>query len=115
MLTQPGAQAIMEKALDAMWAIAGGVRSFGSLATLATADVGDMLRQKGVLYAPDFVINAGGIIKVCYEYLKKPEGDVEAHVREIGDTLAEIFARADAQGRSTSVVADEVAQARFKR
>ena len=82
---------------------------------LATADVGDMLRQKGVLYAPDFVINAGGIIKVCYEYLKKPEADVEAHVREIGDTLAEIFTRADAQGRATSVVADEVAQARFKR
>lgn len=40
---------------------------------------------------------------------------MQAHVREIGDTLAEIFARADAQGRSTSVVADEVAQARFKR
>ena len=82
---------------------------------LATAQVGEMLRQKGVLYAPDFVINAGGIIKVCYEYLKKPEADVEAHVREIGETLSEIFARADAQGRATSVVADEVAQARFKR
>jgi leucine dehydrogenase len=82
---------------------------------LATADVGELLRQKGVLYAPDFVINAGGIIKVCYEYLNKPEADVEAHVREIGDTLAEVFARADREGRSTSVVADEVAQARFKR
>ncbi len=82
---------------------------------LATAEVGEMLRQKGVLYAPDFVINAGGIIKVCYEYLKKPEADVDARVREIGDTLAEIFARADAQSRATSVVADEVAQARFKR
>ncbi|HET9822335.1 MAG TPA: amino acid dehydrogenase, partial [Burkholderiaceae bacterium] len=82
---------------------------------LATADIGEQLRAKGVLYAPDFVINAGGIIKVCYEYLKKPENDVEAHVREIGDTLAEIFTRADRENRSTSVVADEVAQARFKR
>jgi leucine dehydrogenase len=80
---------------------------------LATAEVGELLRQKGVLYAPDFVINAGGIIKVCYEYLNKPEADVEAHVREIGDTLAEVFTRADREGRATSVVADEVAQARF--
>lgn len=82
---------------------------------LATADVGELLRQKGVLYAPDFVINAGGIIKVCYEYLNKPEADVAAHVREISDTLAEVFARADREGRPTSVVADEIAEARFKR
>lgn len=82
---------------------------------LATADVGELLRQKGVLYAPDFVINAGGIIKACYEYLNKPEADVDAHVREISDTLAEVFARADREGLPTSVVADEVAEARFKR
>lgn len=82
---------------------------------LATADVGVMLREKGILYAPDFVINAGGIVKVCYEYLKKPESEVEAHVREISDTLTEIFTRADAEGRPTSVVADELAQSRFKR
>jgi leucine dehydrogenase len=82
---------------------------------LATDDMGDLLRQKGVLYAPDFVLNAGGIIKVCYEYLKKPEADVEAHVREISDTLAEIFARADKEGRSTAVVADELARSRFQR
>ncbi|WP_210543018.1 Glu/Leu/Phe/Val dehydrogenase [Rhodoferax sp. PAMC 29310] len=82
---------------------------------LATDDIGDLLRQKGVLYAPDFVLNAGGIIKVCYEYLKKPETDVEAHVREISDTLAEIFPRADKEGRSTAVVADELARSRFQR
>ena len=81
---------------------------------LATDEIGDILRQKGVLYTPDFVLNAGGIIKVCYEYLKKPEADVEAHVREISSTLAEIFARADHEGRSTAVVADELARSRFQ-
>ena len=35
---------------------------------LATPEMGEACRQKGILYAPDFVINAGGIIKVCYEY-----------------------------------------------
>ena len=82
---------------------------------LATAEVGDLLRDKGVLYVPDFVINAGGLIKVCYEYLNKPEADVEAHVRQIGATLTEVFERAAHEGLSTSVVADRVAQARFKR
>ena len=90
--------------------IAGGANN-----QLATAEIGEQLRQKGVLYVPDFVINAGGIIKVCYEYLKKPEADVEAHAREIGDTLTEVFTRADKENRATSVVADEVAQARFQR
>jgi leucine dehydrogenase len=80
---------------------------------LATADVGEMLRQKGVLYAPDFVINAGGIIKVCYEYLNKPEADVDAHVRQISETLTEIFTCAERDERATSAVADEIARARF--
>lgn len=81
---------------------------------LATDAIGDSLRHKGILYAPDFVINAGGIIKVCYEYLNKPEADVDAHVREISDTLAEVFARADREDRSTAAVANELARARFQ-
>ena len=81
---------------------------------LATADMGEVCRQKGILYAPDFVINAGGIIKVCYEYNNTPEDGMVAHVRRIGDTLAEIFARADSEGLPTSVVADRIAEARFK-
>lgn len=47
--------------------------------------------QKSVRSAPNFVINAGGIIKVCYEYLNRPEADVEAHVEKIRDTPAEIL------------------------
>ncbi len=81
---------------------------------LASADMGEVCRQKGILYAPDFVINAGGIIKVCYEYMNTPEDGMDAHVRRIGDTLAEVFARADAEGLPTSVVADRIAEARFK-
>jgi leucine dehydrogenase len=90
--------------------IAGGANN-----QLASADVGKVLRQKGILYAPDFVINAGGIVKVCYEYFLKPPSEVEARVRKIGDTLSEIFSLADAQGLATSVVADQVAQSRFMR
>lgn len=81
---------------------------------LATPEMGVACRQKGILYAPDFVINAGGIIKVCYEYLHTPEAGLDAHVRRIGDTLADIFARADHDDQPTSVVADRIAEARFK-
>lgn len=90
--------------------IAGGANN-----QLASAEMGDACRQKGILYAPDFVINAGGIIKVCYEYLETPEAGMDAHVRRIGDTLAEVFARADSENLPTSVVADRVAEARFKK
>ncbi|MFZ6771912.1 Leu/Phe/Val dehydrogenase [Undibacterium sp. SXout7W] len=81
---------------------------------LASADLGDVLRRKEILYAPDFVINAGGIIKVCYEYLNTPEDGMDAHVRRIGETLTEIFVRADVEGMATSIIADQIAEARFK-
>ncbi len=82
---------------------------------LATPEIGEVCRQKGILYAPDFVINAGGIIKVCYEYMNTPEDGMDAHVRRIGDTLSEVFARADAEGVPTSVIADRLAEERFKK
>ena len=79
---------------------------------LAECRHGEILREKGVLYAPDYVINAGGIINVYYE--TKPEGYNEAlatkHVEGIFDTLAEIFARSESEQKSTHIIADELAQ-----
>ncbi len=73
---------------------------------------GELLRQKGILYAPDYVINAGGIINVSLEM--RAEGyDAEestAKVLEIYDTLLNIFQRADTQGKPTNEVADLMAQ-----
>lgn len=79
---------------------------------LAESRHGDILRDKGVLYAPDYVINAGGIINVYYE--TKPEGYSSAastkHVEGIYDTLIEIFKRADEENKSTHHIADELAR-----
>lgn len=79
---------------------------------LAEPRHGDILRDKGVLYAPDYVINAGGIINVYYE--TAPGGySAEAstkHVEGIYDTLIEIFARSDAENKSTHIIADELAE-----
>lgn len=83
---------------------------------LATAADGARLATRGILYVPDYVINAGGIISVVAEYLATSHGaavtlaDVNAQVDAIGPRLAALFADADAQGLPTDVVADHTAQ-----
>jgi leucine dehydrogenase len=74
------------------------------------------LRKRGVLYAPDYVINAGGLINVAAELA--PRGydrtAAMAKVAEIPVTLLDIFARADKQGRPTNDVAAEIAMERIR-
>lgn len=89
--------------------IAGGANN-----QLSGPGIGPLLRQKGILYVPDFVINAGGIVKVCYEYFKKPEDEVEKRVVRIENTLLKLFQLADQKGDDTSRIADELAQVHFK-
>jgi len=74
----------------------------------------EVLRGRGVLYPPDYVVNAGGIINILYE---KPGYDADAafaHVARIHDTTLEILARADRAGITTAAAADHLAEERFK-
>lgn len=80
---------------------------------LAEPRHGAMLRERGILYAPDYAINAGGLINVAQEYIGYDVDKVRAKVSEIHDTMLEIFRRADAEGRTTDVVADRMAEERF--
>lgn len=78
---------------------------------LGTSEDGERLHARGILYAPDYVINAGGIINVCTEYL----GDGDAHlVREriegIPVRLEQIWAESAQSGRDPASVADAMAQ-----
>ncbi len=80
----------------------------------ATAD-GERLRNAGILYAPDFVINAGGAIHLIgYETLGWTPDQVEAHLAGIGDTLTEIYRRADTDGVSTETAAEQLAAVRLE-
>src|SRR5204862_1737127 len=67
---------------------------------LAHDDVADLLRQRGILWAPDFVANAGGIINIAVEL--RPEGYdpkvARVRVRGIGDTVRQVFDDAAAAG-----------------
>jgi leucine dehydrogenase len=74
----------------------------------------DRLRERGILYAPDFVINAGGVFhNVGRESLGWGDAEVEEALAGIGGTLAEIFERSDAEGISTGRAADDLAAARL--
>ena len=78
---------------------------------LATPADGARLQARGILYAPDYVINAGGIINVVAEYLGDGDADaVSARVARIEHRLADIFAAADDSGEPTDAVADAMAR-----
>lgn len=80
---------------------------------LAELRHGDMLREQGILYAPDFVINAGGIIEIHHQRAGTADQS-EAHVARIGETLSKIFAESDAQNKSTVAIAEQLAEEIFR-
>ena len=73
-------------------------------------------RAAGILYAPDYVINAGGIISVAREYYGgATEAQVIADIQGIPARLTEIFERARRENRTTNAVADQMARERLGR
>ena len=77
---------------------------------LATPDVAALLLDRGIAYAPDYVVNAGGIINVSAEYLGEDESDVELRVGQIAPRVGDLLERAAREGRSPAAVADEMAE-----
>lgn len=78
---------------------------------LKTDADGDRLMQHGILYAPDYVINAGGIINVSTEYLLDGCEDlVRSRIEAIPGRLETIWAESAATGRNPAAVADSMAQ-----
>jgi leucine dehydrogenase len=78
---------------------------------LATKADGTRLAERGILYAPDYVINAGGIINVGLEYLGHGDrAEVEARIARIPERLVEIWDESDRSGAPASDVADMLAR-----
>ena len=77
----------------------------------ATQAEGAALQARGILYAPDYVINAGGIINVGLEYLGQGDRtEVEARIARIPERLVEIWDESDRTGDPASDVADRIAR-----
>lgn len=78
---------------------------------LATDEDGRRLNEAGILYAPDYVINGGGIINVASEYYEDADdAEVMERVAAIADRLQRIFEEAAESGRPTNEVADRHAR-----
>lgn len=86
---------------------------------LATAEIGEELFRRGVLYAPDYVANGGGIINVASELRARQTGGaydpqwVEGKLSRLIETLEEVLERSVAENRPTHQIADAIAEARI--
>ena len=88
--------------------IAGGANN-----QLARDHHGAMLRDRDILYAPDYVINGGGIIRVAAQIENWSDDEVTRRVLAIADTLGAIFTRAAKDGEPTNLIADRMAEERI--
>ena len=91
---------------------------------LAEARHAEALAKRDILYAPDYAINAGGVIAVAYEYFaisgQNPFHDelspaaIRTHVIGIGETLEKIFSLSESRKITTAKAADELAESIFR-
>jgi leucine dehydrogenase len=81
---------------------------------LSAEPVGELLAVRGILWVPDFVANAGGIINIAVEF--EPEGyapdRAETKVRAVGDTVRAVLDHAEATGATPLAAAMEIARRR---
>jgi leucine dehydrogenase len=83
---------------------------------LATPADGERLNARGILYAPDYVINAGGIINVCTEYLGDGDASlVRKRIEGIPARLEQIWSESAQSRRDPAAVADAMAQRLIER
>ncbi len=81
---------------------------------LAAAEDGDELARRGILYAPDYLVNAGGLIRGAEFYLMQRD-DSSPSIARIYDRMKRVLAMARQQGISTARAADLLAESRLKR
>ncbi|WP_409592329.1 Leu/Phe/Val dehydrogenase [Sphingobium sp.] len=77
---------------------------------LATLEDGFELQRRGIAYAPDYLVNAGGIINVAAEYLRETTDEVRERVARIPDRLREVLLLSSQTGQPPHLVADAMAE-----
>jgi len=77
---------------------------------LATEEDGQALQERGILYCPDFLINAGGIIDVHHQRVGSSNAVKYEHIQRIENTLAEVLKRADECHTQTQQIAEQLAE-----
>lgn len=81
---------------------------------LSAPELGAMLTERNILYAPDYVLNAGGVIQLAMEHAGGGLEEATERVRRIGETLTDVYALATAEKIATNTAADRIASARLR-
>jgi leucine dehydrogenase len=74
---------------------------------------GEVLHSVGILWAPDYVVNAGGLLSLLYETRQTDEEGAVERVRSIGPRLASIWQRSDEEEQPPGVIADRIVEERL--
>jgi leucine dehydrogenase len=82
---------------------------------LASPEGAEQLAERGIVYAPDFIVNAGGVINVAHEIVGYDRERAYGHVARIGETLDRVLDLAETEGITTAAAADRIAEERLAR
>ncbi|WP_432470754.1 Leu/Phe/Val dehydrogenase [Amphritea sp. HPY] len=82
---------------------------------LANDAMGQELLQRGILYAPDYLINSGGLIFVALQHARHPDSVIQQKVAGIHDALLELYQNAAEANLPTNLIADQRAEAILNR
>jgi len=74
---------------------------------------GDALHARGIVYGPDYVVNAGGLLSLLFEQGQTDEAGVKKRVEQIGERLASLWARARRENLSPHALADRMVEERL--
>jgi glutamate dehydrogenase/leucine dehydrogenase len=80
---------------------------------LASAADAERLRHRNVVYVPDFVANAGGVINIAEEANGYDRARAQARLQTIHDTVMQVFAKAQSDGLTTTQAAERLAEERI--
>jgi leucine dehydrogenase len=81
---------------------------------LTDVGVADTITARGIVYAPDFIVNAGGVINIAHEVGGYNRDKAFAHAWRIGEVLARVLDTAEKEGITTQAAAEHIAEARLK-
>jgi glutamate dehydrogenase/leucine dehydrogenase len=81
---------------------------------LATERDAQRIQDAGVLYAPDYVVNAGGVINIAEERHGYDRARADERIRGIYDTVLRVLDLAEAEGLTTAAAADRFAEQRLE-
>ncbi|NKB34407.1 MAG: amino acid dehydrogenase [Pseudomonadales bacterium] len=82
---------------------------------LQSDELGALLMEKGILYAPDYVINCGGIMDIYHQQQGiRDSAEIKRKLEIIRENLSAIFEESNRSNRATNIVADELAREKFQ-